>query len=338
MLALPIPSADGSIELLTKFLNVADNSDLCLLMSWMVAALRPTGPYPLLILTGEHGSAKSTTARAIVSLIDPSRAPLRAEPRTQRDLMITANNRWVLAFDNLSYLPNDLSDSLCRLSTGGGFSTRQLYTDDEEMIFESQRPVILTSIDDVVRRSDLLDRAIVITLPSIPDYRRQTEANFWRRFEDTRPATLGLLLNGVCAGLRNLPDVRLPLRPRMADFVEWAEAAAPAFGWTSRSVLHAYSRNRGMANELALEASPVADAIINDLQLPFAGTASELLNALGLLANDERKRSKQWPKTATHLSGALHRIAPNLRRSGIDVTFERTAHARHIVISRARSA
>lgn len=40
--------------------------------------------------------------------------------------MIAANNSWCLAYDDLSHVPPWLSDALCRLSTGGGFATREL--------------------------------------------------------------------------------------------------------------------------------------------------------------------------------------------------------------------
>src|SRR5689334_19407197 len=97
---------------------------------------------------------------------------LRCEPKEARDLMIACTNSWVLALDNLSGLPIWLSDSLCRLATGGGFATRSLYTDDEETHFDAMRPIILNGIDDIATRSDLLDRSVILRLPAIPDERR----------------------------------------------------------------------------------------------------------------------------------------------------------------------
>lgn len=113
---LPIPVKGGCITELRPFVNVADENNWRLLVAWLIAAFRPRGPYPLLGLHGEQGCAKSTTARTIRSLIDPSTAPLRSEPREPRDLMIAATNSWVVAFDNLSSVPVWLSDALCRLA------------------------------------------------------------------------------------------------------------------------------------------------------------------------------------------------------------------------------
>jgi hypothetical protein len=129
MLSLPYPTAGGSIADLRPFVNVSSDVDWTILVAWLVATLRPRGPYPVLHLHGEQGATKSTLARFLRALVDPNKAPLRAEPRSVRDLMIAAANAWVLGFDNLSHLQPWLSDAFCRLATGGGFGTRALYTD-----------------------------------------------------------------------------------------------------------------------------------------------------------------------------------------------------------------
>jgi hypothetical protein len=54
-------------------------------------------------------------------MIDPNAAPVRAFSREQRELMIAANNGYLLAFDNLSCLSHCLPDALCRPATGGSF-------------------------------------------------------------------------------------------------------------------------------------------------------------------------------------------------------------------------
>ena len=100
-----------------------------LVVAWLLAALQRGGPYPVLVIAGEQGSAKTMLTKILRTLIDPNAAPTRALPREERDLMIAANNGHILAFDNLSGLPSWLSDALCRLASGGSFAIRQLYTD-----------------------------------------------------------------------------------------------------------------------------------------------------------------------------------------------------------------
>jgi hypothetical protein len=173
-----------------------------LIIAWLLAALRFGSPYPLLAISGEQGSAKTVLSKLLKCLIDPNAAPVRALAREERELMIAANNGHLLAFDNLSGLPFWLSDALCRLASGGSFAVQQLYTDDEEVLFQAARPILLNGIEDVISRPDLADRAIFLTLPPIGEAQRQPEAELWREFEMARPCILGVLLDAAAHGLR----------------------------------------------------------------------------------------------------------------------------------------
>lgn len=321
MLALPEPIKGGQVGRLRDFVNVAAE-DWPLVVAWLVAAYRPGKPFPVLALHGEQGSAKSTTARVLRALIDPNRADLRSEPREERDLMIAAKNGWLIALDNLSRIPIWLSDALCRLATGGGFATRELYANDEEVLFDARRPILLNGIEELATRSDLLERAIVLTLPSIPEERRRTEAEFWRDFEAARPAILGALLDGVSGALRAHDSVRLEKLPRMADFAQWATAAELSLGLTEGAFLAAYTGNRAASNDLALEASAVASALLSfaEAKRRWLGTPSELLRELNKQAGEDLQRQPGWPKAANSLSGILKRLAPNLRAAGVNIT------------------
>src|ERR1700730_9116596 len=161
---LPVPEPGGSIEALSSFLNLPSRDDFVLIVTWLLAALRSGRPYPLQAISGEQGSAKTVLSKLLKALIDPNAAPVRALSREQRELIIAANNSYLLAFDNLSGLPHWLSDALCRLASGGSFAVRQLYTDDEEILFEASRPILLNGIEDVISRPDLGDRAIFLSL------------------------------------------------------------------------------------------------------------------------------------------------------------------------------
>jgi hypothetical protein len=256
-------------------------------------------------------------------LIDPNSSSLRSEPRDARDLIIAATNSWVLSFDNLSHLPVWFSDALCRLATGGGFSTRELYTDSEEVLFDAVRPVILNGIEELATRGDLLDRALILYLPQIPNEKRRREADFWKDFEQARPQLLGALLAAVSAGLRNLPTISLKESPRMADFAAWAAAAEPAFGVKGISFAQAYKGNRESANDLVLESSHVAEAVKNLVEDgPFRGSATELLAAINPKVSEEQRREKSWPKDGRGLSNRLRRLAPNLRQAGVSIKFD----------------
>lgn len=333
MQALPVPERGGSIAALRRFLNVRSDSDFVLAVAWLLACLRPRGPYPLLALTGEQGSAKSTFSAILRKLIDPNTAPLRALPREDRDLFIAANNGHVLAFDNLSGLPPWTSDTLCRLATGGGFAVRSLYTDGDEMLFDAARPLILNGISDIITRPDLADRALFLTLEPIPEERRRPEAELWAEFEAERPRILGALLDAVARGLARLPHTRLERLPRMADFALWGTACETAF-WPAGTFEGAYGGNRDEAVEGVIDADPVAAAVRDfmDGRTEWAGTASDLLDALGALAGETQRRAKGWPGTAHALSGRLRRAATFLRKFGIEIAAEREGKERRRVL------
>lgn len=328
MRPLPEPIAGGTIEALRPFVNVASDDDWIMVVAYLVATLRPAGPYPVLEFTGEAGSAKSTVCREIRSLIDPSNSPLRAEPREVRDLMITSRNNWIVTLDNISHLAPWLSDALCRLATGGGFATRELYSDDEEVIFEAMRPVIINGIEALAERGDLAQRSIVIALSSIDDRQRRDEATFWAEFEQVRPSILGALLDAVSGALRRLPDTHLARMPRMSDFARWIVAAAPDLGFTPEAFLSAYERNRANANEVTLESSPIAAIIIDIADPGWAGTATDLLDLLRKAVDESSQKRRDFPASTKALRGSLARLTPHLRQIDINIDFQRTGSQR----------
>ena len=305
-------------------MNVSSDDDFVLVVAWLLAALRNRGPYPVLILSGEQGSAKSTFSAVLRALIDPNTAPLRALSREDRDLFIAANNGHVLTFDNVSGLPTWISDTLCRLATGGGFAVRQLYSDQDEVLFDATRPVILNGIEDIVARPDLADRGLFLTLEPIPEDQRQPEGELWAAFEQARPFILGALLDAVVVGLEREPEIRLDRYPRMADFALWSTACETTF-WESGRFITSYDRNRADAVANVIEADPVANAVrdLMAVRTVWTGNALTLLGALSEVAGERIAKAKTWPDGPRALAGRLRRAATFLRKTGIEVAFTR---------------
>lgn len=242
--------------------------------------------------------------------------------------MIAAKNGWAISFDNMSFLPDWLSDAACRLSTGGGISKRELFSDDEEVILNVQRPLILNGIDEFVVRGDLLDRSIVLHLPSIAESGRKAEDSFWKEYEAARPAVLGALLSGVSTALRELPHVKLDELPRMADFALWVTAAESAFGWDPGSFLKVYKTNQIQANDTILESSALTPFLHSLSEPGWEGTASALLTTLNEMRGRDQDGSydkRGWPSHPKALSDKLRRLAPVFRRIGVEIRFYRTA-------------
>lgn len=315
--ALPTPQRGGKLEDLRSLINVPEDGPFALVCAWLAQSFRAKGPYPLLVLLGEQGSAKSTTARVLKGLTDPRALDLRAEQKDLRDLMVACRTNWVLAFDNLSHIPALLSDSLCRLSTGGGFGTRELYSDDEETTFQATRPVILNGIEDFLTRSDLLDRAVIIHHPIINEENRRTEKEIWDRFESESPRVLGAIFDYLAGGLRSVEKVSEKRRHRMADFALFANACEIGLKGTETEFEQAYRDNQSRANEAVLEDSAIVQAVrkLMESREEWRGTSTELLAGLTQLASESDVKDRDWPKRPNALSNRLKRLAPNLRRA-----------------------
>src|SRR5690606_38691494 len=108
-------------------------------------------------------------------------------PKNEHEAFISATSAHVLAFDNVSGIRGWQSDLMCRISTGGGYVTRQLYTTGEERIFETQRPQVINGITDVIERPDLAERTLPITLERISAAGRKTEAELLGHAAEVRP-------------------------------------------------------------------------------------------------------------------------------------------------------
>jgi len=338
MRSLPNPERTGKLGHLDEFLNLHSKGDRKLISAWLLGAFRPCGPYPVLCLHGEQGSAKSITARMLRELIDPNDTSLRSAPREERDLVLAATNGWIVVLDNLSHLPLWLSDALCRISTGGGFATRELYSDDEEVLFAATRPIILTGIEALATRGDLADRAIVVNLPAIPDEKRVREEELLSTFAKARPHIFGALLDAVAAALLKSPSVSLSSVPRMADFAYWVVAAEGSLGWEPGSFLAAYRANRAEATQNVIDSSLVATALVGmmDGDEDIEAAPTSWLENLTETVGEKVARSPAWPKSTKALAGEMKRLAPSLREEGIEIEWRRSNKTRTIHIFRTK--
>lgn len=307
---LDAPAGGGDLGRLFGFLNVAAE-DHPILLAWLVAALLPDMPHPILTLTGEQGTGKSTAARMLVELIDPSPVALRKPPRDADGLVTGFSGSWVVALDNLSTVNDWLSDSLCRIVTGEGDVRRQLYTDGGLSVFAFRRAVILTGIDFAGLRGDLAERMSLVQLRRIPDTRRADERGLQQHWQQALPSLRGALLELAADVLRVLPTVELASKPRMADF---AHVVAAVDHLRGSAGLTRYSAQAAEIAADSLAASPFVERLLT-LSLDFTGTAAQLLERVNP-SGHEWKPPRAWPKGAREVTTLLKRDAPALRQQG----------------------
>jgi hypothetical protein len=330
MQPFPEPAQGGSIKSLWNLLNVTE-AQQPLVAGALLNAFHPHGPYFVINFVGEQGTAKSCAARIVRQLVDPNENPLRSPPKEERDLLAQAASNRCVALDNLSSLPPWLSDALCRVATGGGYSARTLYTDLEEISLAVKRPVILNGIEDVCARPDLAERALQIELEVILEDKRMPERELWQEFEAARPKIFSALLDGLVCALHALPTLEKKPLPRMADAVEWATAGETAFGFKRGTFMAAYKRNLDEGAVASVESHPVGAAIHQLLEHrnDWSGEPAQLLETLNVLVSEEQRHARSWPKNARSLGHCLRRLAPAMRRAGI--AFERDKGTRRTI-------
>lgn len=316
MKTLPEPVRDGDgLAKLRDLLNT-DEDGFRLLVAWLVAAFIPDLPHPVLTFRGEQGTGKSYAAKMVIGIVDPSGAPKRTAPRDVKAWATQAFNSWALCLDNVSTIPDWLSDALCRAVTGDGIVDRALYTDDDVVVLEFRRVLAMTTIDAGTLAGDLAERLVTIELHTIPDAKRREENEMDAAYADAHASILASLFDLLAAVLKVLPDVQLTERPRMADFARVLAAVDQVQGWNT---VDSYQTSARDAVADVLDGEPFAQAVA--ALVDRAGddgirmTTQQILDAV----DTPEKPPKKWPKDSTRAGGQLKRLAPALRTIGIEV-------------------
>jgi hypothetical protein len=310
-----------------KLINVKGEDNQLLLKCYIISLFYPEIPKPILMLHGEQGSAKSTLQELIRMLVDPSSIRTLTFPRDISELVQKLSHNYIAYFDNVSLIPEWISNQLCRAVTGSGFSKRELYTDDDDIIYNFKRCIGFNGINLGATKADLLDRGIIIELERIPREKERRLEEIWTEFDSVKPELLGYIFDILVRALQvkssgGIAD-QINGLPRMADFAEIGEIISRCMGYDNNKFLDAYYRNIDLQVEEAIAANPVAMVITKFIEnkQEWEGTATELLAELEGVAIELKinTRHKSWPKAPNTLSRRINEVKTNLREVGITI-------------------
>lgn len=326
--AMPLPPADGNVAMLWDFVSVAVEDRPVLLAVLIAALVQCDVPHPVLALFAEQGSAKSTTTRMLVELIDPSPVPLRQAPRDADSWVTAASGSWVVALDNLSAIPPWLSDSLCRAATGDGNVKRALYTDADLAVVKFRRCVIVNGIDVGAVRPDLAERLATVDLRRIDRHHRQPEATLRHRWRHALPGILGGLLDLAAIVHQRLETISVDDSPRMADFGRTLAAVDEVMATNG---LSRYLSRADQLSEDSLSAAPFIEYLRLHTREPLVGSGGDLL-AIMTPVGDHWRRPKEWPKNGRDVTAILRRHAPALRSLGWSIEDDGARNHRNVLL------
>jgi hypothetical protein len=325
----------GDAKKLLEYVNIEKSEHQLLYMVHVVSCFIPDIPHPIAVFHGRPGSAKSTATKMTKAIIDPSKVDAFTFPSDEAQLVQQLAHSWCAAYDNIDYLSPVQSDALCRAATGGGFSKRVLFSDDDDKIYNFRRCVLLNGVNQASTRSDLVDRSLLFGLERIPEAKRKTERELWSKFRADVPMILGGVFDIISRAMALHPSVKLSSFPRMADFAEWGCAIALAMGYTQEEFEAALASNKDDQNETVLNEDWLAPVILKLMATrdTWEGTASELLVEL----EECGLRGRRLPR-ANILSGHLKLISMNLEESGIFYSRGYRGKERIIYLSKSSSA
>jgi hypothetical protein len=324
------PSHDYDNKIFDKFidsLNIKRENHKLLVKIWSISLLIPDIAIPMLLPYGEKGSAKSTLQKKIKMLIDPSSLDLLSFYDNKTQFIQQLSHNYLCFYDNVRYSPPWLSDEVCRAITGGAFSKRELFTDDEDVPYKYKKRMSFNGINVIFTEEDALDRSIKLELERIRDEENIPETRLLDEFKKQIPQLLGYIFDIISNALEIKDFVELKRLPRMADFAEWGEAIARALGYKPLEFLNAYFENIGENNIDIISANPFADAIskFRDYERnSWISSPQILIKSLKEFADENNIDSSKFPKSSQALSRQLNKIKSNLREGlGIEVIVDR---------------
>ncbi len=352
---LPIPTKVSDTELtntinkLVELINLPnDKNDKIMFLTSCFSFFVPKIAHPIIHISGCHGSAKSTLFKILKEIIDPSKHETLTVARNKEGLIQQLAHSYFPVFDNISRLKDWCSDIFCQATTGAGFSKRKHYTNDDDFIYNFKRCIGLNGINLVAQKPDLLDRTIIFVLLKIPKTKRRTENEILTELTRLKPAIFGAILGIIAKAIQIEKNLVLPEKQRLADFTRWGCAIAIALGYTQEEFLRAYAVKVGKQTDEALQASPIAVALMaycvqnvqgmsdgeGNLDFILEKEPTDLYREVTEFAeqNGLKTRKTYWPNASNAFMRQLNKVKPNLEEKGYIIKNNHDGDKRTVII------
>lgn len=326
---LPDPVPGGDVRPALGLVNLRGHDELAVYLACRVASLIPRITRPVEIITGQPGSAKTGTTRITCWWLGGRMIQMSRDPRDWAAIISDAH---VIGYDNVSGMPAERADQLCRAASGDSWAGRGLYTNRDTDVAEYDPvSVVLNGVDAGAFRGDLVRRAVCHDLVKPERYIPEWEIG--PAWEAAHPQALGWLCDLTAAVLARLDGVRVPDAETMPGFARVLLAVDGMWGTRGYAC---WKAGQGNAYEDILEDDPVAIALAAGITGPWEGMSSDLLGQVGPWLPEQDRR----PWTPRRLSGALDRATEALRQAGWQVTRPADGHvkSRRIVLIPPQSA
>ena len=321
---VPTPAKDLPM-LLSKVANVTNNNLLILATFLCVCFLGNCFPTAALLITGPQGTSKSTLTRFVQRIVHPQKVSLLSLSAKIQDISIALSTRLLTCFDNASSVKADVADILCSAVTKGCFQTRKLYTTSDESLIVFKSIIVINGIDIISRRTDLMERCLLLELEPILPEKRKTEREVERDFEDALPKILGAIFDAIQQALA-MEDVELKTLSRMADFEQWAVKFAISMGYSAEDYQEALKANKQNLIDAVSFGNPIIFAVVELMRYKdkakyvfqeFYAKCYEILKTKAT-----PNELSMFPKSASSLSRALGGMEENLKAFGITFSSE----------------
>lgn len=320
---LTSPAADLP-KLVETLFNITEK-DRSRFLAQLCAFYLPDLITPFLVLSGGHGTSKTTSARKIISLVNPTSTDIISMPEKEDGLIASLAGSYITAFDNIDSISKSFSDILCISCTGGYSVKRKLYSDNAKARVYLKNHVILNGIGDFVSRPDLAERCNIIYLDTIQ--KRLTEKQVWKEFDELKPKLLGSIFNTIAAGLTLLPEMEKSVTEfhRMADFSLYGAAFIKAMGLSPEEFIDDYTQANTQLIADCSSADPfnsVIKSFVENNSGKWTGTATKLLEALKSSSTVAHSVVSKY--SASILSRKLSQNSTDLKAVGVNVDIKST--------------